>query len=121
MINGIKFANVLVKDQDRALKFYTEKLGFTVITDQPMGPGQRWIELKIPGAETGITLFTPQGQEDRIGTFANFSFYSNDVDKTYQELKAKGVEFLNPPKKESWGTSVIFKDVDGNLLHIGSK
>ena len=121
MIKGIKFVGIPVRDQDRALAFYTEKLGFRVVTDQPMGPGQRWIELKIPGAETGISLFTPPGHEDRVGTFANFSFHSSDVDKTYEELKARGVEFNAPPKKEPWGTSVIFRDPDGNQLHIGSR
>jgi catechol 2,3-dioxygenase-like lactoylglutathione lyase family enzyme len=121
MIKGIKFVGIPVRNQDQALRFYTEKLGFQVITDQPMGPGQRWIELKIPGAETGVSLFTPPGLEDRIGTFTNFSLYSNDVEKTYEELKGRGVEFLAPPKKESWGTSVIFKDPDGNQLHLGSR
>lgn len=121
MIKGIKFVNIPVKDQDRALAFYTEKLGFQVATDQPMGPGQRWIELKIPGADTGISLFTPPGHEDRVGTFVGFSLYSHDVEKTYEELRARGVEFVAPPKKEPWGTSVIFKDPDGNQLHIGSR
>ena len=122
MIKGIKFVGIPVSDQDRALAFYTEKLGFRIVTDQPMGPGaQRWIELKIPGADTGISLFTPPGLEGRIGTFTNFSFHSNDVEKTYEELKGRGVEFTAPPKKEPWGTSVIFKDPDGNQLHIGSR
>jgi len=48
MIRGIKFACVPTRDRDRALKFYTEKLGFRVMTDQPFG-AQRWIELGIPG------------------------------------------------------------------------
>ena len=121
MIKGIKFVGVPVADQDRALAFYTEKLGFGVVTDQPMGPGQRWIELKIPGSDTGLSLFTPPGHEARVGQFVNFSFYSNDVEKSYAELKAKGVEFLGPPKKEQWGTSVLFKDSEGNQLHLGSR
>jgi catechol 2,3-dioxygenase-like lactoylglutathione lyase family enzyme len=58
MIRGIKFVSVPVRDQDAALEFYTAKLGFTIITDQPFGT-QRWIELRIPGAETGLVLFTP--------------------------------------------------------------
>ena len=122
MIKGIKFVGIPVRDQDRALAFYTEKLGFTIATDQPMGPGQqRWIELKIPGADTGVTLFTPPGHEDRVGTFVNFSRYANDVETTYAELKERGVEFVAPPKKEPWGTSVIFKDSEGNQLHLGSR
>lgn len=46
--------------------------------------------------------------------------YSDDVKKTYDELVAKGVEFVSPPKKESWGTSAMFKDPDGNSFVIGS-
>jgi lactoylglutathione lyase len=83
--------------------------------------GTRWIELKIPGADTRVTLFTPTGQESRVGTFVPLSFWADDIDGTYETLKARGVEFLAPPKKESWGSSVIFKDSEGNQLHIGSR
>jgi len=73
MIRGIKFVSVPVTDQDVALKFFTEKLGFKVTTDQPFDDKQRWIELMIPGAETGLVLFMPDGQEDRVGTFQPLS------------------------------------------------
>jgi len=122
MIKGIKFVNIPVRDQERALAFYTETLGFTVVTNQPMGTmPQRWIELKIPGAETRISLFTPPGHEERVGSFLPLSLWSDDVEATYQTLKARGVEFLAPPKKEPWGTSVIFKDSEGNQVHVGSR
>jgi len=122
MIKGIKFVNIPVRDQERALAFYTETLGFTVATNQPMGTmPQRWIELKIPGAETRISLFTPPGHEERVGSFLPLSLWSDDVEATYQTLKARGVEFLAPPKKEPWGTSVIFKDSEGNQVHVGSR
>jgi len=65
--------------------------------------------------------FTPEGHENRIGTFQSLSFWSDDVEKTYEQLKAKGVEFLKPPKKEDWGTSAIFKDADGNQFVISSR
>lgn len=122
MIKGIKFVNIPVEDQERALAFYTECLGFTVATDQPLGPaGQRWIELKIPGAETRVSLFTPPGHQDRVGTFVPLSLWADDVAGTYETLRARGVEFVAPPKKEKWGTSVIFKDSEGNQLHLGSR
>lgn len=121
MIKSIKFASIPVRDQDKALAFYTEKLGFTVFTDQPMGPGQRWIELTIPGAKTGVVLFTPEGHESRIGTFSGISFECDDVQKTYDDLKAKGVEFAGPPKAEQWGTFVILKDVDGNQFVMSAR
>jgi predicted enzyme related to lactoylglutathione lyase len=122
MIKGIKFVNIPVKDQQRALSFYTELLGFHVATNQPMGPvGQCWIELRIPGAETRISLFTPLGHEDRVGTFVPLSLWADDVEATYETLRARGVEFLAPPKKEPWGTSVIFRDSEQNQLHLGSR
>jgi predicted enzyme related to lactoylglutathione lyase len=122
MIKGVKFINIPVADQARALKFYTEKLGLAIATDQEMGPGgQRWIELRIPGAETRLSLFTPPGHEDRVGTFVPLSLWSDDVEGTYETLRARGVEFVAPPKREPWGTSVIFRDSEGNQLHIGSR
>ncbi len=121
MIKGIKFASIPVKDQDKALAFYTQKLGFIVLTDQAMGPGQRWIELRIPGAETEVVLFTPPEHRDRVGTFQHVTFYSDNVEKTYAELVGKGVDFEHAPKKEPWGTFTIFKDPDGNRFVLGSR
>ena len=121
MIKGIKFTSVPVKDQDRALAFYTEKLGFAVATDQPSGDGQRWIELRIPGAETKLVLFTPPGHEGRVGEFMAMSFWSDDVQRTYELLRGRGVEFAQPPKAASWGTSAIFKDSEGNQFVLSDK
>lgn len=121
MIKRIKFLGIPVKDQDRALAFYTEKLGFRILTDQPMSDTQRWIELSIPGAQTGITLFTPQGHEDRIGGFVNTSWEVDDVDQTYADLQAKGVEFAGPPQKQPWGTFVMMKDSEGNQIVLSAR
>ena len=122
VIKGVKFVSIPVRDQDRALEFYTGKLGFSIVTDQPMGPAsQRWIELGVRGAETRVVLFTPPGQEDRIGTVSNVVFVSDNVEKTAEELTSRGVQFVQPPKKEPWGTSAIFKDVDGNQFVLSSR
>ena len=120
MLKRIKFVGVPVRDQQKALEFWTQVVGFQVATDQPMGDGQRWIEIRIPGAQTGLALFTPKGHEDRIGTFQSLSFVADDVEQTHRELSARGVEFVQPPKKESWGTSAIFGDPDGNSFVIGT-
>src|SRR6204780_1867943 len=100
MIKAIKFVSIPVSDQDASLRFFTEKLGFKVTTDQPFSDKQRWIELMIPGAETGLVLFTPDGHEDRIGGFQPISFLCDDAMATGAALKAKGVEFSQEPKKE---------------------
>src|SRR5213079_1588960 len=102
MIKQIKFVSIPVRDQNRALDFYTDKLGFTIITDQPFDEKQRWIELRIPKAETRVVLFTAEGEEKRIGSFMNMSYTSDDIGKTYEELKKRGVEFEGPPQKQPW-------------------
>src|SRR5579872_5444853 len=114
MIKQIKFVSVPVTNQQRSLEFYTQKLGMRVLTDQPFDGTQRWIELGFPRAETGLVLFTAQGQEKMIGGFMNISFTADDVLETAKELKARGVEFVQEPEKADWGTAAIFKDCDGN-------
>ena len=120
MIKQIKFVTIPVKDQKRALNFYTEKLGFTIITDQPFDGKQRWIELRIPQAETRVVLFTPEGQEDRAGTFSGISYATDDVEKSYAELLARGVKFRGPPQKQPWGTFAMFEDSEGNQFVLGT-
>ncbi len=121
MIKAIKFASIPVGDQDRSLQFFTEKLGFAVATDQPFDGKQRWIELRIPGADTRLALFTPDGHEDRIGGFTNLSFLCDEVEATYRQLKDKGVEFAQEARTEQWGTSAIMKDPDGNMYVLSSQ
>jgi catechol 2,3-dioxygenase-like lactoylglutathione lyase family enzyme len=121
MIRGLKFVSIPVRNQDASLNFFTEKLGFKVATDQFFTETQRWIELLIPGAETGLALFTPEGHENRIGDFQPMSFWCDDVFATAKAMKAKGVEFEKEPKKENWGTSAIFRDVDGNKFVLSSR
>lgn len=122
MLRGVEIVSIPVKDQEAALKFYTEKLGFKVVTNQYFGDGkQRWIELLIPGAETKIALFTPEGHEDRVGGFQPVTFRCDDVFATAEAMKAKGVKFAAEPKKEVRGTRAIFRDPDGNEFVFSSK
>jgi len=121
MIRGIKIASIPVRNQDASLKFYTEKLGFRVLTDQPFTDKQRWIELGIPGADSRLALFTPDGHEDRIGGFQPMTFWCDDVFATCKTLKSKGVEFAKDPQEETWGTFAIFKDTDGNQFVLSSR
>lgn len=121
MIRGIEIVSIPVRDQNASLKFYTEALGFKVLTDQPFTQDQRWIELIIPGAESRLALFTPEGHENRIGSFQPVTFWCDDVFATAKTLKAKGVEFAAEPKTEVWGKMAIIKDIDGNQFVVSSK
>src|ERR1700751_2353467 len=102
MIKQIKFVSIPVADQNRALDFYTDKLGFTIITDQPFDEKQRWIEWRVPKAETRVVLFTPEGDENGIGVFINISYSCEEIDETYAELKNRGLELKGPPQKQPW-------------------
>ncbi|MCI0355447.1 MAG: VOC family protein [Acidobacteria bacterium] len=117
MLKRIKFTTIPVQDQGRALEFYTNKLGLKVFTDQPMG-NSRWIELQVPGGETMLVLF--QQLNHQPGETPAAVFIADNVEATYEQLKAKGVEFTQPPKKERWGEHAILKDSEGNLIVFGT-
>ena len=123
MITNVKIVGVNVADQERALRFYVDKLGFSHVTDQPMGdgPNSRWIEVLPPDGQTRLVLWTPPGQEDRVGTFAGVVFTCDDVRGTYEELRDRGVEFTAEPKEESWGVAAQFKDSEGNTFVLSSQ
>ena len=114
MIKRVKFISIPVADQTRALDFYTDKLGFTIITDQPFDEKQRWIELRVPKAETRVVLFTMDGDEKRVGSTMPLAFACDDIEQTYHELSARGIEFMGQPQKEHWGSYAMFKDSEGN-------
>lgn len=120
MIRGVKFVSIPVADQDRALAFYTDVLGFRLLTDQPFSDKQRWLELGIPGADTRVVLFQ-FGETLRPGGILNIALWSDDVEATAGELKGKGVEFVLEPKRMPYGTMSIFKDVDGNQLLLSTR
>ena len=121
MITHVKFVSIPTIDQDRALAFYTEKLGFKVVTDQPFNEKQRWIELRIGSSDTRFVLFGMDEGMMKAGGQFNGALACDHVEKTYEELTARGVEFVAPPTKQPWGTFAIFKDPDGNGFVLSTK
>ncbi len=122
MIKSVRSVGIYVGDQDRAKRFFTESIGFDPIQDMPMGEGPgapRWIEVAPPDRNVVLVLFTTDEQKDRIGTFSNVLFNCDDIQQTYQELRAKGVEFTEAPSKQFWGWWAVFKDPDGNTYGLG--
>jgi uncharacterized glyoxalase superfamily protein PhnB len=123
MLTKVRSVGIYVSDQQRALDFFTQALGCEALTDVPMGEGpdaKRWIEVKLPHEETKLILFTPEGQEDRVGSFSNLIFHCDDIERTYEELAAKGVEFSTKPERAEWGQWwAVFEDPDGNKYGLG--
>ncbi|MBA2448447.1 MAG: VOC family protein [Chloroflexi bacterium] len=103
--------------QDKALDFYVNKLGFEKREDVPMDDqGNRWIEVAPPGGETRVVLVRGYGDwtPEKVGQFNSNTFETDDIQKTYEALKGRGVEFTQEPKQEFWGTYAMFLDQDGN-------
>ena len=121
MISHVKFVSIPTSDQDRALKFWTERVGFKVLTDQPFDEKQRWIELRVGSSDTRVVLFAFSGDGPQPGTMFAGAMACDNVEQTYQELSARGVEFVSPPQKQPWGSFATFKDVDGNTFVLSSK
>jgi catechol 2,3-dioxygenase-like lactoylglutathione lyase family enzyme len=118
MITKLNHVSIFVLDQDSAFDFYVNKLGFTVNTDASMGPGKRWLTVNPPEQpELEIALMAidegmmfKNGSAEvmrelvRNGTFGFGVFECNDLNATYEELSAKGVEFSKPRQKSSTAT-----------------
>jgi lactoylglutathione lyase len=121
VIDAVAFVSISVADQDRAKKFYTEQLGFELALDVPMGDldGPRWIEVRPPGARTGIVLYhDPEG----AGSFGPCVFDTDDINATADDLKAKGVEILEEPRVAEWGSWwARFRDSEGNEFGLGQQ
>lgn len=122
MIRYIKFVNLPVRDQQRALEFYRDALGFTVETDMPyVEGGGRWIELGIPGAETRL-VFTARDNDD-VSDCPTVILVSDDVQGDYERLNEKGVKFTTPVTETPWEKGAyyaLFLDTENNLLMLGN-
>jgi catechol 2,3-dioxygenase-like lactoylglutathione lyase family enzyme len=121
MISHVKFISIPTHDQDRAVKFWTERAGFRVLTDQPFSDKQRWIELRVGSSDTRVVLFDFGEQGPKPGMMFNGAFACDNVEQTYQELVGKGVEFVTPPTKQHWGMFAVFKDPDDNQFLLSTK
>ncbi len=127
MIERISTVSLFVSDQDRAKAFYTDILGFELRTDAPLYPGSeaRWIAVAPIGAETELILYLPDENwshyEGVVGKSQSMTFEVSNMDKTYEELKGKGVKFIQEPDVQSWGTFAIIEDSEGNHLIVNQQ
>ncbi|MDQ3706962.1 MAG: VOC family protein [Chloroflexota bacterium] len=113
-LNYVSVVSVNVTDQDRAIDFFVNKLGFEKTMDVPYGEGERWIEVKAPDGQTTINLYKASEPGVQPGQFSSVSFYSDDVRGTVEDMRSKGVEITEDPNEQPWGVQAQFKDPDGN-------
>ncbi len=121
----IKLASVIVNDQEKALQFYTEKLGFVKKVDMPAG-NMRWLTVGSSDSD-GISLLlepnaNPAGKAFQEALYSQgipaTMFDSDDVQAEYEKLKALGVVYTKPPTKMGPVIIAMFDDTCGNLLQI---
>lgn len=128
MLTNVGTITVHVTDQDKALAFYTQKLGFEARADMPMGPDQRWIEVAPPGAQTRILLYKPtpdapgadsyEAAKAKIGKNTGMVLEVDDIEATFADLKAKGVTIIDELSQQPWGWWGVFADQDGNSYGV---
>jgi predicted enzyme related to lactoylglutathione lyase len=133
MLTKLTYVQVWVHDQDEALAFYTQKLGMELredVTVPEMG-NFRWLTVGIPGQDVSITLMAIPGPpvfdeetRDQIrtllakGASGGLFFTTDDAQKSYEELKKRGVEFTQEPTEQPYGIDAGFRDASGNHFRM---
>ena len=134
MIQRLSHVTIYVIDQEAAYDFYVNKLGFKVNTDAKMDNGFRWLTVNPPGQPDLEIVLMPtapspmmdQETSDALrklvakGVLGAGVFSTADCHKTYEELKAKGVEFSQPPTERFYGVEALMKDNSGNWFSLSS-
>ena len=136
MLKQLTYVQVWVHDQDEALAFYTDKLGMELredVTVPEMG-NFRWLSVGIPGQDVSITLMAIPGppvfdEETRAtihkllatGASGGLFFSTDDAEKSYDELKSRGVEFTQEPTEQPYGIDAGFRDSSGNHFRMAQR
>ncbi len=122
----IKSILLLVHDQQEALHFYTEKLGFEVHTDASFGEGNRWVTVNVPNnkdLEVILALANTDDSKVKVGNQVDsenaiMGFYTDDIEANIANFKAKGVVLASELIDEPYGKFVFFKDLYGNKFYL---
>jgi predicted enzyme related to lactoylglutathione lyase len=118
----ISVVTLYVDNVDRAIDFFTQKLGWQKTMDAPMGEGMRWVTVGPSETATTFTLMvpTPEWPDAKVGGNSGVILEADDVFKEHERLTKLGVEFTDGPRNESWGGWAMFKDSEGNVHGLHS-
>jgi catechol 2,3-dioxygenase-like lactoylglutathione lyase family enzyme len=125
MYNRIAHIALVVKDYDEAIHFYTHKLDFVLLEDTKIGEFKRWVVVAPSGAKECSLLLAKAANEKQLASVGNqtggrvgFFLFTDDFKRDYGKLVNRGVTFVRPPKKESYGIVAVFQDPYGNLWDL---
>lgn len=118
----VKFAELAVVDQDRALAFYSQMFGGEVATDKPYGEsGWRWLEVALPGGQTRL-LFSRRA-DDKPSDSPSLVLVEGNVRGVIEQLRSKGVEIITEAHEAPWAPGTVFaefRDSEGNRIVLSS-
>jgi predicted enzyme related to lactoylglutathione lyase len=123
MLTKLAVVTILVRDQDEALQFYTEKLGLEKMDDMNFGEGNRWLTVTAP-RQREVQIFLQKADSfgvdltDSVGRAPSWAFNTDNCRETYEILKARGVKFVSEPKEQPWGIEATFEDLYGNKFSV---
>ncbi len=122
MITGVRKVYVPVDDQETSLRFWTETIGFELVTDQTYGP-ERWIEVAPPDHRVLLVLSPRHGARQEPASerlpHSDLFFTCDDIEATHAELSARGVTFPAPPARQHFGWWSLFADPEGTRYALG--
>jgi catechol 2,3-dioxygenase-like lactoylglutathione lyase family enzyme len=111
---------LLVRDYEEAIAWFTQKLGFAVITDAPIPPDERWVTVAPAGGQAAVRLARAETDRQRaqIGHQADervlLYLHTDDFARDHAAYTARGVRFVEAPRHENYGTVAVFEDLYGN-------
>jgi len=120
-MSSLNSITLVVDDYDRAIEYFCGALGFTLLEDTDMGHGKRWVVIS-PEVGNGASLLIAKATSDsQIASIGNqtggrvaFFLHTDNFDADYSKMIAKGINFIEEPRLESYGKVVVFKDLFGN-------
>lgn len=129
MISKLSIVTIIVADQDEAHAFYTDQLGFETRSDETFGPGARWLTV-APSDQDEVEILLQEPDPDQHGQQAAeemrtlvgknpvWSFQTEDLEETYEDLRDEGVTFVTEPTNRPYGKEAVFEDLYGNRFSL---
>src|SRR5256884_9565876 len=122
---SLHHVTILVRDQDRSLRFYLDQLGFSLVVDARLESGDRWTAVAPPDGTAILALVTPKPDSEEyklIGRSTDIIFVTEDVAAKFHEWRERGVRFHHPPQTPRWGGPFTrFEDLDGNSFGLAGR
>lgn len=125
MYQRIAHIALVVDDYDKAINFYTTQLDFDLLEDTQLNEEKRWVLVAPKGAKECALLLAKAANEQQLAAIGNQSggrvflfLFTDDLNRDYEKLKNRNINFVRPPQQFDYGTVAVFQDIYGNLWDL---